>query len=63
LQNAEYSLNGGDWVTADPTTRLSDSPELEYVINIDAAAAGEQTVAVRVRDDFDNQTVDKVVIR
>jgi hypothetical protein len=62
IQRAEYSANGGEWVVVQPTTRLSDSPEHEYMLTIETAG-GEQTVAVRVSDEFDNQSVDKVIIR
>jgi sugar lactone lactonase YvrE len=63
IDHAEYSLNGGDWVLADPVSRLSDSPEEEYHLLIDRPASGEQVIAVRVSDEFDNQAVDKVVIK
>jgi hypothetical protein len=62
IQRAEYSVNGGEWIAVQPTTRLSDSPEHEYTLNIDFEGA-EQTVAVRVTDDLDNQAVDKVIVR
>ena len=62
IQRAEYSANGDQWVVVQPTTRLSDSPEHDYALTIDSAS-GEQTVAVRVTDEFDNQSVDKVIIR
>jgi hypothetical protein len=62
VAKAEYSLNGGDWTVVEPTTRLSDAMEHEYTLTLDAAA-GENTVAVRVTDDFDNQCVDKAVVR
>jgi hypothetical protein len=62
IQRAEYSANGGEWVVVQPTTRLSDSPEHEYSLSIDAAG-GEQTIAVRVSDELDNQSVEKVIIR
>ena len=42
--------------------QLSDSPALDYDLSLDAAA-GEHTIAVRVVDDNDNQTVDKVVVK
>ncbi len=64
IGKAEYSLNGGDWKTAEPTTRLTDSTEHEYALTLDApAGGGEATVAVRVLDYYDNQAVDKIVIR
>jgi hypothetical protein len=62
VTKAEYSLDGGDWTVAAPVTKLSDSPELDYELSLDAAP-GEHTVAVRVQDDYDNQTTDKVVVR
>jgi hypothetical protein len=62
IAKAEYSLDGGEWKVAAPVTRLSDSPELDYVLSLDAPA-GEHTVAVRVQDDYDNQSVEKTVAR
>jgi outer membrane protein assembly factor BamB len=62
IRKAEYSRNGGDWVVVEPTTRLSDAPELDYALSLDAAN-GEQTIAVRVTDEFDNQSVEKTVLR
>ena len=43
-------------------TRLSDAPELDYELTVDAAA-GEHTIAVRVQDDYDNQAAEKVVVK
>jgi hypothetical protein len=63
VDHAEYSVNGGDWVLVDPISRLSDSPEEEYHLLIDRPGSGEQVIAVRVNDEFDNQAVDKVVIK
>src|ERR1017187_7925150 len=36
LGKAEYSLDGGDWTVAAPVTKLSDSPELDYELSLDA---------------------------
>ncbi len=63
IKKAEYSLNGGEWMVVEPTTRLSDSLEHNYNLTIDAAAGVEQTLAVRVTDEFDNQAVEKIVVR
>jgi sugar lactone lactonase YvrE len=63
IDRAEYSINGADWVFVDPVSRLSDSPEEEYHLLIDRPSSGEQVIAVRVSDEFENQTVDKVVIK
>lgn len=62
VTKAEYSLDGGDWTVVAPVTRLSDSPELDYELAVDAAP-GEHTVAVRVQDDYDNVAVEKVVVK
>jgi sugar lactone lactonase YvrE len=63
IDHAEYSVNGGDWVLIDPEDRLSDSPEEKYHFVIDRPSAQEQVIAVRVSDEFDNQAVDKIVIK
>jgi sugar lactone lactonase YvrE len=62
IVKCEYSLDGGDWKVAAPVTRLSDSPELDYDLTLDAAA-GEHTIAVRVEDDYGNQSVEKTVVK
>ncbi len=63
IDHAEYSVNGGDWVLIDPVNRLSDSPDEEYHLVIDRPSADEQVIAVRVSDEFDNQAVDKIVVK
>jgi hypothetical protein len=63
IDHAEYSVNGADWVLVDPVNRLSDSPEEEYHLLIDRPSSAEQVIAVRVSDEFDNQAVDKVVVK
>ncbi len=63
ITKAEYSINGGDWMVVDPVSKLSDSPQEEYHLVIGRAAPGEQVVAVRVTDEFDNQAVEKVVVK
>ena len=62
IEKCEYSLDGGDWKIAAPVTRLSDSPALDYELSLDAGA-GEHTVAVRVEDDYGNQSVEKTVVQ
>jgi len=62
LTKAEYSLDGGEWTVAAPVTKLSDSPELDYVLTLDAAP-GEHTIAVRMTDEYENLAVEKVVAR
>ena len=62
LGKAEYSINGGDWMVVEPTTRLTDSTELDYRVETDRGS-GEATIAVRVSDEFDNQAVAKTVVK
>ena len=63
LARAEYSINGGEWTLVEPTTRITDAKEHEYVIAFDKGAVSEQTIAVRVSDQFDNQSVEKTIVR
>ncbi|MEX2262848.1 MAG: hypothetical protein WD696_12910 [Bryobacteraceae bacterium] len=63
IQKAEYSVNGGDWLPLEPKTGLSDALQLEYEFRIPDAAAGEQTIAVRVEDEYENQATGKIVAR
>jgi|YNPMSStandDraft_1061717.scaffolds.fasta_scaffold01806_8 hypothetical protein len=63
IQRAEYSINGGEWRLAEPVTRLMDSPRLEFVVELNPPPDGEQAIAVRVTDQFDNQRVASVVVR
>jgi hypothetical protein len=63
IKKAEYSLDGGDWTLVAPVTGLSDSHELAYDLTVDHIVSGEHTLAVRVEDDYDNQAVDKMVVR
>ena len=63
IEKAEYALDGGDWTLVAPVTGLSDSHELAYDLTLDHIAPGEHTLAVRVEDDYDNQSTDKVVVR
>jgi sugar lactone lactonase YvrE len=63
IVKAEYSVDGGDWLLTSPTTKLSDSKDLDYDLTLDNIAAGEHTIAVRVQDEYDNQSADKTVVR
>jgi len=63
IKKTEYSLDGGEWTMVEPTSRLSDSRELEYALTIDGAGPGEHTLAIRVTDLFDNQSVATLITR
>ena len=63
LDKAQYSVDGKEWLAIQPTTRLTDSREHDYLLTLDGMAPGEHTIAVRVSDEFDNQAVEKMVTR
>ncbi|MFN9429050.1 MAG: hypothetical protein ACK6DX_02775 [Acidobacteriota bacterium] len=63
VTKAEVALNGGDWRLVEPTVRLADSKELEFQLLLDRPAPGEVTIAVRLTDEFDNQSVEKLTLR
>jgi sugar lactone lactonase YvrE len=62
IAKAEYSVNGGEWIVVEPVTRLTDSSEEDYRFSIDGAQ-GEATIAVRVADEYENQSVAKIVVK
>ena len=62
LGKAEYSLNGGEWLVVEPTTRLTDSLEHDYRFSADRGT-GEITIAVRVADEYLNEAVAKTTVR
>ncbi len=63
LGKAEYSINGGDWIIVEPSTRLTDSNELDYRIALANRPPGEVTLAVRVEDAYGNQATAKTVLK
>ncbi len=63
IEKAEYSVNGGDWTLVQPTTGLSDSREEDYSLTIERPEGPEQTIAVRVSDEYGNTSVSKAVVR
>jgi sugar lactone lactonase YvrE len=63
ITNAEYSVDGGEWAVVEPVSRLSDSRELDYSLQLDKGPAIETTVAVRVTDEFENKTVEKILVK
>jgi hypothetical protein len=63
IRKAEYSLNGGDWVLAEATTKLNDALELDYSFTVPRPTNGEVVIAVRVADDNDNHSVMTVLVK
>jgi sugar lactone lactonase YvrE len=63
IYKSEYSVDGGEWVIADPVGKLSDGLALDYSIALKPLSAGEHTIAVRVYDGNDNTGVAKTVCK
>ncbi|HUK52465.1 MAG TPA: hypothetical protein VL099_04145 [Candidatus Binatia bacterium] len=63
LIRAEWSLDGGDWKLVLPAGRLGDARQESYTVALHRLAPGEHTVAVRLTDEFDNQSVAKTVFQ
>ena len=50
LTRAEYSVNGGEWITVYADDGISDSPRERYTVNVPLTKPGEYTVTLRVFD-------------
>ncbi len=63
IDHAEYSINGSPWSMAQPVSLLSDSLQEDYLLDVPRTTPGEQTIAVRVTDYYDNQSAAKIVVK
>ena len=63
LSRAEWSLDGGEWKIVLPAGRLSDSRQASYSFTLTGLAPGEHTLAVRLTDEYENQSAAKTVFR
>lgn len=63
LRRAEYSVNGGEWLTVYADDGISDGPEERYTIQIPLPAAGEYAITLRVFDSQGNSGNARVVVR
>ncbi|HKM91256.1 MAG TPA: hypothetical protein VJX29_11625 [Candidatus Acidoferrales bacterium] len=61
LSRAEWSLDGRDWKLVLPAGRLSDARQESYSLMLPGLTAGEHTIAVRLTDEFENQSAAQVV--
>lgn len=62
ISQAECSINGGDWLALQPQDRIADSPVEDYDVLLPAGEGREYVLAVRVSDEFDNQTAARTVV-
>lgn len=63
LTRAEYSVNGGDWMTVYADDGISDGPEERYTIEVPLPSAGEYAITLRVFDSQGNSGNARVVVR
>jgi sugar lactone lactonase YvrE len=63
LNRAEYSLNGGDWVTVYADDGISDAARERYTLDVPLKTAGEYTISLRVFDANGNVGSAKVLMR
>ncbi|MEO8043131.1 MAG: hypothetical protein ABI646_11005 [Acidobacteriota bacterium] len=63
LTSAEYSINGGEWMTVYADDGISDGPDERFTIDIPLTTAGEYSVTLRVFDSQGNAGNARVVVR
>ncbi|MEP6704324.1 MAG: hypothetical protein ABJB34_05915, partial [Acidobacteriota bacterium] len=63
LTSAEYSVNGGQWVTVYADDGISDGPDERYTIDVPLALPGEYAVTLRVFDSQGNAGNARVIVR
>ena len=63
INKAEYSVNGGEWMTVYSDDGISDSPRERYTVEIPLRIAGEYTVSLRVFDANGNASSARVLVK
>ena len=63
LTKAEYSINGGEWMTVYADDGISDGPNERYTIDVALTSPGEYAVTLRVFDSEGNSGNARVVVR
>jgi len=63
IARAEYSVDAGEWKLIFPTDRTTDAPRETYEIVLKDLTPGEHTLTVRVYDQFENSTADKLTVK
>ncbi len=63
LTRAEYSVNGGEWLTVYADDGISDSPRERFTIDVPIPTPGEYAVTIRVFDVNGNSGNARVVVR
>jgi hypothetical protein len=63
LTRAEYSINGGEWMTVYADDGISDGPDERYTIDVPLSGAGEYAITLRVFDSQGNAGNARVLVR
>jgi hypothetical protein len=63
LTRAEYSVDGGDWMTVYASDGISDSPHERYTFDVALPNPGEHAVTLRVYDVNGNAGNARVIVR
>ena len=63
LTRAEYSVNGGDWMTVYADDGISDSPHERYTVEIPLTKPGEYAITIRVYDVNGNAGHARVILK
>jgi hypothetical protein len=59
IDKAEYSLDGGEWISLLPDNAVTDSQMLDYTVT----ASEGQTISIRVYDENDNVAAKQTVAK
>ena len=62
IRDTAYSLDAGDWVTAQPVDGLNDSPNERYDLSLPRPGPGEHSIVVRSVDAAGNTGAGKVIV-
>ena len=63
INGAEYSINGGEWITIYADDGIADSPSERFTVKIPDTAPGEVSVTLRAFDSNGNGGNARVVVR
>ena len=63
ITRAEYSVNGGEWLTVYADDGISDGPQESYTVDVPLSSPGEYAITLRVFDSQGNAGNARVVVR
>jgi hypothetical protein len=59
IDKAEYSINGGEWTLLEPVNKVTDSQQLDYLLEVESG----QLVSIRVFDENDNVAARQLAVK